>query len=628
MKEKMELRLINSELTGSEEGLKVSGYVNKTNQLSGQMGTRKKFVERILPGTFRKALQNGNDIHFYAEHDPNKILASTRNGSLELREDEQGLFMEATISPTSWGKDYHTLIKDGIIRNMSFGMKVLNDSWKKLSDGTYERSISDIYLGEVSAVRNPAYVQSTIEARSIEVVEDEVPEEAEKQEEKRELTLEQEIEAKRSYLKSYEKLALFDEDDEEIKNKISIIKGEIRQMEATLKPQTEPKQELEKREEFNSANTLKVAFPTEMSTSVLKNVNELGFLKHVQLKVFPYSKGPVAQEMFIEQEVQPAVFNPQTDAEYDAVNHVVGYEKVTFNPKPALTRHTVSKQLDNETGMIDNSIGAGATKASDILIESQVLKDGLAESGEQGLQAIAKASDVDVKNVTFTGFTDADGDHGVIDAEDVKLAIRAVTKGFTTAKQPIVIFDKSVQDVLDGQGKSIFNDDDKVFNKETFFADLGTNNLGSKTACIVLHPDAYGVVMSTIKSTKVTGDTSNATEGTITYIDRFYVDAKVLNHKAVKVLGYSAVTPVGKTSNELLDEAVITVKSISFTEDTTVNATTNVATLQTTVDGLALDPAITAVASENGTNYIVTLSADGATSDRLVTIASVTTTVA
>ncbi|MBG9589531.1 phage major capsid protein [Cytobacillus firmus] len=172
MKEQFELRFINAELTGTDDGLRVSGYVNKTNQWSEQMGTRKKFVERILPNTFRKALQNGNEIHFYAEHDPNKILASTRNGSLSLREDEQGLFMSANIAPTSWGKDYHTLITTGIIRNMSFGMKVLKDSWKQLSDGTYERSISDLFLGEVSAVRNPAYAQSSISARSIDIVDD------------------------------------------------------------------------------------------------------------------------------------------------------------------------------------------------------------------------------------------------------------------------------------------------------------------------------------------------------------------------------------------------------------------------------------------------------------------------
>ncbi|WLF29200.1 phage major capsid protein [Bacillus altitudinis] len=172
MKDKFELRFNDVELTGSDDSLRVSGYVNKTNQWSEPIGTRKKFIEKIEQGAFRKALQNGNEVHFYAEHSPAKILATTRNGSLTLREDEQGLFMSAEIVPTSWGKDYHTLIKTGVIRNMSFGMKVLKDTWKQLSDGTYERSISELLLAEVSAVRNPAYVQSTISARSIDIVDD------------------------------------------------------------------------------------------------------------------------------------------------------------------------------------------------------------------------------------------------------------------------------------------------------------------------------------------------------------------------------------------------------------------------------------------------------------------------
>ncbi|HFK1532819.1 HK97 family phage prohead protease [Bacillus cereus] len=241
----MELRFNEFELNKNEQGqLKVSGYVNKTNQWSQTLGKQKKFVERILPGAFRKAIQTGNEIHFLAEHDNAKILSSTRNGSLNLREDENGLFMEATISDTSWGRDYHTLITDGIIKNMSFGMQVLKDSWKKLADGTYERSISDIYLAEVSAVRNPAYVQSTIQAaRSIEVIEDvEIPQENNMEEktqmvvkENRELTLEEELHVKKVSLNNYERLAEVVGPDRKLENDINKLKGEIRNMEAKIK---------------------------------------------------------------------------------------------------------------------------------------------------------------------------------------------------------------------------------------------------------------------------------------------------------------------------------------------------------------------------------------------------------
>ncbi|MGG2061651.1 HK97 family phage prohead protease [Priestia megaterium] len=253
---KFELRFEDMNLESNDEDkLTVSGYVNKTNQWSQTLGQRKKFVERILPGTFRKALQNGNEIHFLAEHNNDKILSSTRNGSLTLREDENGLWMEARISPTSYGRDYHTLIRDGIIKNMSFGMAVLKDSWDKLSDGTYQRSISDLALFEVSAVRNPAYVQSTIAARSIEVIEDvEIPE---KKAEKRELTLQEEINVKRSLLKSQEKMLLMFENDSKIMKDIEKTKGEIRKMEAVLNKQTTATtaDNLEKQEDRAMLNT-------------------------------------------------------------------------------------------------------------------------------------------------------------------------------------------------------------------------------------------------------------------------------------------------------------------------------------------------------------------------------------
>lgn len=170
----MELRNVNVELVGekTEGSFFVSGYVNKTDQWSQPLGNKQKFVEKIEPGTFTRALKQGNDIHFLAEHDNAKLLASTKNDSLVLREDDQGLYMEARISKTSWGEDYYTLIQDGLLTNMSFGMQVLSDKWDERDDGTLQRTVSEILLSEVSVVRNPAYVQSNIQARSIDVVDE------------------------------------------------------------------------------------------------------------------------------------------------------------------------------------------------------------------------------------------------------------------------------------------------------------------------------------------------------------------------------------------------------------------------------------------------------------------------
>jgi len=181
MQNKIELRNYDVSLSGVEETSEglflVRGLVNKTNAWSQPLTTRggKKFVERIVPKTFNKALQRGNEVRFLAEHDPKKLLASTKNGSLTLQETNEGLVMEARISPTSWGKDYHQLIEDGLLTNMSFGMQVLKDDWKK-ENGINQRSITDLALFEVSCVLDPAYTDSQISARDLKSAEDvEIP---------------------------------------------------------------------------------------------------------------------------------------------------------------------------------------------------------------------------------------------------------------------------------------------------------------------------------------------------------------------------------------------------------------------------------------------------------------------
>lgn len=169
---KMELRFQGAKLSANEDGtMKVSGYVNKTDQLSNILGTTKRFVEKIAKGTFAQAIKNAKEIDFLAEHDAKKILSSTRNGSLQLREDSQGLYMEATIVPTSYGTDTYELIKSGIFQNMSFGFRTIRDSWKSLGNGLHERTIEEMELFEVSVVKNPAYSQSTIAARGISLIE-------------------------------------------------------------------------------------------------------------------------------------------------------------------------------------------------------------------------------------------------------------------------------------------------------------------------------------------------------------------------------------------------------------------------------------------------------------------------
>lgn len=160
---------------GKDGSMIVSGYVNSTGEFSDplRINRHESFIETIAPGAFSRAIERAasenKDIDFLAEHDPTKILSSTRNNSLTLVEDSKGLYMSSRIADTSWGNDFYKLISEGIIRNLSFGFVVdeENDDWEFNESGNHKRVIRELDLFEVSAVRHPAYPQSYVEARGL-----------------------------------------------------------------------------------------------------------------------------------------------------------------------------------------------------------------------------------------------------------------------------------------------------------------------------------------------------------------------------------------------------------------------------------------------------------------------------
>lgn len=200
--EKLELRVAQSSLVASDDGLIVEGLVNKTESWSHTLGQRKKFREKITRGAFGKAIQLAKRIDFLAEHDSSKILSTTENGSLEIWEDEEGLKIRAKICPTSYGRDMYELMSHHIVNHMSFGFRAISDKWKKLANGTFERTIDALELMEVSVVRNPAYPQSAIAARGIELVEEvDIPKDVLEERSQEEMDNEQ-IQELRDFMKS------------------------------------------------------------------------------------------------------------------------------------------------------------------------------------------------------------------------------------------------------------------------------------------------------------------------------------------------------------------------------------------------------------------------------------------
>lgn len=131
------------------------------------------FSERFAKGAFSKTISDGADVRYLFNHDPNKILARTKNGTLTLGTDATGLTVDAKLAPTTTGRDLAILMNRGDVNQMSVGMQVIQDRWEEVrgADGVpYEqRTITEAKLFDVSAVTYPAYEETDAGVREAEL---------------------------------------------------------------------------------------------------------------------------------------------------------------------------------------------------------------------------------------------------------------------------------------------------------------------------------------------------------------------------------------------------------------------------------------------------------------------------
>lgn len=164
-----EVRITSKELRvkRSEDGTRtISGYAAVFDSWSEDLGW---FREKIAPGAFANALKN-SDTRALFNHDSNIVLGRQSAGTLRLKEDEKGLFMEVDLPDTQHGRDLDVLIGRGDITQQSFGFTVKRDSWvDDIENEVVERTIEEVgELFDVSPVVFPAYPDTTVAVRSLE----------------------------------------------------------------------------------------------------------------------------------------------------------------------------------------------------------------------------------------------------------------------------------------------------------------------------------------------------------------------------------------------------------------------------------------------------------------------------
>lgn len=148
----------------------LDGYVNAVGRDSRPVITpRGKCIEQIEPRAFEKALNKADNVDLLLNHNKNRKLGSTKEGSLELFEDNIGLRAIATITD----EEVIEKAKKSKLKGWSFGQYVNKDRIEERTDGLPRRYIEDLDLVEVSIIDdrlNPVYTATSIEMRADEEV--------------------------------------------------------------------------------------------------------------------------------------------------------------------------------------------------------------------------------------------------------------------------------------------------------------------------------------------------------------------------------------------------------------------------------------------------------------------------
>ena len=157
----LESKIETREVDGKERNV-VVGYGSVYNSRSENLGG---FYEYISEGAFTDELINSSDVRALINHDPNLILARSKNGegTLKLKADAKGLRYEFEMPDTSYARDLLINMKNNNLNQSSFAFTIPSggDEWSSDEAGNNIRTINKIdRLFDISVVTYPAYSQA------------------------------------------------------------------------------------------------------------------------------------------------------------------------------------------------------------------------------------------------------------------------------------------------------------------------------------------------------------------------------------------------------------------------------------------------------------------------------------
>lgn len=121
-------------------------------------------TESVAKGAFDDALDA--DIRCLVDHDTRLVLGRTTNGTLELKQDDHGLWGKVLINTKDVdAMNLYERVKRGDVSQCSFGFEIKDEETEYLDENHVHWTIKAVKLYEVSIVTFPAYEETAVKAR-------------------------------------------------------------------------------------------------------------------------------------------------------------------------------------------------------------------------------------------------------------------------------------------------------------------------------------------------------------------------------------------------------------------------------------------------------------------------------
>jgi HK97 family phage prohead protease len=152
--------------SNDNDTLLFTGYASVFDKPYGVRDSRGQYNETIKQGAFKKTLKEQDDVRFLVNHD-GIPLARTSSGTLQLEEDDYGLFVRAELDPSNpTVAEVSSAMKRGDLNEMSFAFAAIKDNFDNNGEN---REVNEARLFDVSVVTYPANPWAGAKLRGIDI---------------------------------------------------------------------------------------------------------------------------------------------------------------------------------------------------------------------------------------------------------------------------------------------------------------------------------------------------------------------------------------------------------------------------------------------------------------------------